>query len=173
MKQIALLILLLACAANAQGAASTTRPPAALHAQPWAFGQSGARNDAIWKNGVDGDTIGKKAMPEKKPQAADTTAGVEEAVKRARTPAGKVGMTMNDETTAWKTTPEKIQPDEPMFRDRKHVVRAFADVKPSDDLSIRVGPELILKDENKGAEAASESQPDSALGVGMRFKYDF
>ncbi len=39
-------------------------------------------------------------------------------------------------------------------------------------LSIRVGPELILKDEQR-ERANANKQPESALGLGMQFKLDF
>ncbi len=39
-------------------------------------------------------------------------------------------------------------PDEEKVRESRHVVRAFADVAPSDNLDINIGPELILKDDN-------------------------
>ena len=54
----------------------------------------------------------------------------------------------------------------------RHVVRAYADVDAGDDLSIRVGPELILKDEQR-ERANANKQPESALGLGMQFKLDF
>jgi hypothetical protein len=54
----------------------------------------------------------------------------------------------------------------------RHVVRAYADVDAGDDLNVSVGPELILKDEQRERTAANK-QPDSALGMGMQFKLGF
>jgi hypothetical protein len=54
----------------------------------------------------------------------------------------------------------------------KRVIRAFADVDAGEDLSINVGPELILKDE-QARQDSSSTQPDSAVGMGMHFKLDF
>lgn len=104
-------------------------------------------------------------------QAEEARAAGEQGFK----PKGSLGLSMKDSTTTWNVTPmrEAMRPDEILVRDRQHVVRAFADVEPTDDLSIRVGPELILKDEQHAAESAGASQPDSALGLGMQFKLDF
>ena len=51
-------------------------------------------------------------------------------------------------------------------------VRAFADVDAGDNLNVRVGPELILKDEQR-ERAGANKQPESALGMGMQFKLGF
>lgn len=134
-------------------------------------GKSPAGDGPAAKGAVDtGDAI-ERAL-----SAAEAASKAEEA--RAQTehkPKGSLGLSMKDSTTTWNVTPmrEAMRPDEVLVRDRQHVVRAFADVEPTDDLSIRVGPELILKDEQHGAESAGSSQPDSALGVGMQFKLDF
>jgi len=45
-------------------------------------------------------------------------------------------------------------------------------VDAGDDLNVSVGPELILKDEQR-ERAAANKQPDSALGMGMQFKLGF
>lgn len=90
-------------------------------------------------------------------------------------PKGAVGVSMQDSTSTWNVTPmrESMRPDEVKARDRHHVLRAFAGVSSGDNLSISVGPELTLKDEQNCAESAGASQPDSALGLGMQFKLDF
>ena len=108
-------------------------------------------------------------------QASSRAQEAKDAAERGAKPKGSLGLSMKDSTTTWNVTPmrEAMRPDEVLVRDRQHVVRAFADVEPADDLSIRVGPELILKDEQHAAESAGSSQPDSALGVGMQFKLDF
>lgn len=145
-----------------------------LHGHAWAFGTSEERNDAIWKNGVSASSIRKRARPLASEPKTDTTGGINRAIEGEKS-RSSLGVSVSDETGTWRSSPEDDIPqvDETMFRDKRHVVRAFADVKPSDDLSISVGPELILKEDGKGEEAASESQPDSALGIGMKFKYDF
>lgn len=150
-----------------------------VHARPWAFGQSESRKDAIWQKGVSGKTVSGRKNPrqEKKGASANTEGGIDSALSEAEKEnvKGSLGMSLDDQSTSWKVSPEqkKFHPDESMFRDRKHVARVFADVKAGDDLNISVGPELILKDEQHGEEAASENQPDSALGLGMKFEYGF
>lgn len=143
----------------------------ALHAPAWAFGQSESRNDRIWQNGIDGDVVSRKKKTDKK--GAEKKDGLANATRENI--RGSLGFSLKEETSSWKTTPKatSIHPDENIYRDRKHVVRAFADVHAGDDFSISVGPELILKDEQPTEESATENQPDSALGLGMRFKYDF
>lgn len=175
----------------------------ALHGQPWAFGASEDRKAAIWQRGVPAKILKQRAVssaakgafggvtaPRKDRAAAgamNTGAGIDRALSTARSgagtqdaargarPKGGLGLSMENETTTWNVTPmrESVRPDEVLARDSRHVVRAFADMEPTDDLSISVGPELILKDEQRGAESAGGSQPDSALGLGMQFKLDF
>ena len=108
-------------------------------------------------------------------QSATAGGGQAGGAPQGRKPRGSVGLSMENETTTWNVTPmrEAMRPDEVLARDSRHVVRAFADMEPAEDLSISVGPELILKDEQHGAESAGSSQPDSALGLGMQFKLDF
>lgn len=157
--------------------ASKEKAPKALHGKPWAFGQSNARADAIWHTGLDGKEVTKNALPDQKPDAANTKGGINNALENAskKNLRGNVGLSMGNETSSWKVTPEQknIHPDETIFRERSHVVRAFADVKAGENLNISVGPELIIKDEKHAEESANESQPDSSLGVGMKFKLDF
>ncbi len=144
---------------------------------------SGAAKGAAQKSGAKKSAAGHGAM--------DTESGIDRALAAAQAiadaeaaeaargqhakPKGSLGMSMKNSTTTWNVTPmrEAMRPDEVLVRDRHHVLRAFADVEPTEDLSIRVGPELILKDEQHGAESAGSSQPDSALGLGMQFKLDF
>lgn len=151
------------------GAGATT--PKDMTAPRDAGGKSAVAKVLPGKGAVDtGDAI-ERAL-----SAAQAASGAEEAKAPAgHKPKGSLGLSMKNSTTTWNVTPmrEAMRPDEVLVRDRRHVVRAFADVEPTEDLSIRVGPELILKDEQHGAESAGSSQPDSALGLGMQFKLDF
>ena len=138
-----------------------------------AAGKGQAGKYAPGKGAVDtGDAI-ERALSAA--QAASKAEEAKAASEQGFKPKGSLGLSMKDSTTTWNVTPmrEAMRPDEILVRDRQHVVRAFADVEPTDDLSIRVGPELILKDEQHAAESAGSSQPDSALGLGMQFKLDF
>lgn len=53
------------------------------------------------------------------------------------------------------------------------MVRAYADLETDGDVSISVGPELILRDEQTRERNSNTNQPDSVLGMGMQFKMDF
>lgn len=149
-----------------------------LHGQQWAFGQSQTRNEAIWKDGVDGEQLTRKSQPENySGRQPDTSGAISRALDAAekKNMRGSLGMSMGEQSSAWKSAPgqKNNSPDESMYRSRQHVVRAFADVKAGDDLDISLGPELILKDDKKADESAQENQPDATLGIGMKFKYDF
>lgn len=167
----ALAFLLFSSGLYPEGARGADAEQNGVHAPAWAFGQSESRNDRIWQKGIDGDVVSRKKKRDK--TGTEKKGGLESATKENI--RGSLGISLKEETSSWKTTPEArtIHPDENIYRDRKHIVRAFADVHAGDDFSISVGPELILKDEQPTEESATENQPDSALGLGMRFKYDF
>lgn len=143
----------------------------------WSFGQSVERGEAIWKKGVGASEIKQKALPEKDKGAVDTRGGIDRAVNDAikKGPRSSIGLSVNNEEGRWKSAPSHNSPhiDEDLGRDRKRVFRAYADVQGGDDWNIKIGPELILKDEQYGESTASSSEPDSALGLGMKFQYDF
>ncbi|MBD5417962.1 MAG: hypothetical protein HDR50_10005 [Desulfovibrio sp.] len=165
------------------GAKAQSGKTAAKGSKSAPAGTSGAAKAAAQKSAAKKSAAGHGAM--------DTESGIDRALAAAQAiadaeaaeaakgqhakPKGSLGMSMKNSTTTWNVTPmrEAMRPDEVLVRDRHHVLRAFADVEPTEDLSIRVGPELILKDEQHGAESAGSSQPDSALGLGMQFKLDF
>lgn len=140
-----------------------------LHAKPWAFGQSEDRNSALWRKGVNGDVISRKQKANKAQENSGIGQEEDDGAKAS------LGLSFKDEAGTWKVAPEQksMRPDEDRIRDRRHVVRAFADVEANDDLSFSIGPELILKDERFGDSAAKSDQPDSELGMGMNFKFDF
>lgn len=141
----------------------------ALHAEPWVFGQSLDRNNDLWRKGVHGDIISRKNTSKAQPKnTADQT-------QRKQQTHGTVGIGMRRETSTWSVDPARkdIRPDEGMTRERRNVLGAYADVQTGDDFNINFGPEIILKDEEHSAEGAASDQPDSALGLGMKFKYDF
>lgn len=167
----------LACCPIPAWAAAKAGKSEALHGQPWAFGYSESRKDAIWNKGMEGKHVAgkKKSATPPASDAANTATGINRSLSEAERMKSVLGVDLGHEASSWKVAPEdkKLHPDENMYRQRQHVVRAFADVKAGEDLNISVGPELILKDEQHGEETANESQPDSALGVGMRFKFDF
>lgn len=150
-----------------------------LHGDPWVFGQSVDRHDRLWKNGVKGSTLGKRQAGAKSSEkkSADTNASIDEALAQAERMKvrGKVGLSLEENSSTWAVAPEQKanRPDEEITRDKRHILRAYAGVERGDDFNISFGPELILKDEEHSAESALGDQPDSALGLGMKFKYDF
>lgn len=146
-----------------------------IHAQPWAFGQSSDRANNLWKLGVDGQAISRKKKIQNSPQSF--TGKMQNSKIQVDSPQTKpkVGLEMQTNSGSWSVTPDQksIRPDEEKTRDQQHVFRAFAGVEAGDDFNISFGPELILRDDEHTAESANSDQPDSALGLGMRFKLDF
>lgn len=138
-----------------------------VHAEPWIFGQSIDRNAPIWAKGKTGKSLApKKKQRETKGAVADKPrSGIRSSL----------GLSVKDESATWKVTPSQknMRADELKLRENRHIVGAYADVEAGNDFNIRVGPELILKDESHGEESAYSNQPDSSLGLGMKFKYDF
>lgn len=190
---LAVVAVFLACAQCCPAAAPAKQQSAVRQENVWTFGQSRDRRNPLWHEANDTDAIVKKTKPKalaKERGVMDTSGGINRALDQAvktemaketerlngggRPRAkGSVGMSMVNESSSWKVAPGEMRADEYVPRDRKHVLRAFADVKAGEDLDIRVGPELHLRDESVGTENAHEKQPDSSLGVGMHFKLDF
>lgn len=142
-----------------------------VHASPWAFGRSSTRDDEIWKKGVDSRKIFRN-NPQGNVSISEGKAAAREEARKRHKP---LGLSMKDESGTWKVAPDSgaLRPDELKLRDNRHVVSAFADVEAGEDLSIRLGPELILRDDTKGDETARADQPETVFGLGMNFKYDF
>lgn len=156
-----------------------------LHGESWAFGQSAAREDALWKKGVEGTTLHHRATGGKQSAPAlGNTASIEASLKREaerrkkdeeRRRRGGLGMSLDTDDSVWRpqtpTAPGK--PDETLsIGSSRHTLRAFGGVR-SDDLSISVGPEITVKDRENGNHFAHSEEPDSSVGMGMRFSLDF
>ena len=151
-----------------------------MHAKPWAFGSSQEGRDALWQQGVNAEHLKKRAIPHKEsdPPALDTSKGIDSALSDKKNlkkhKRDDLGVSWDRERTAWNSAPNAHQdPDERVAVESRHRVRAFADVETSEDLSISVGPELILKDKQNAPYAGHSDQPDSSVGMGMQFKLDF
>ncbi len=166
------LLAVLLFASLVQAAQPAKKAGRSLHGQAWAFGVSQSRNDALWHKGIDAGNMSKKAVPPKR-KSVDTSGGIKRALNKAEKTRGKLGLSMKNRSSSWKVDPNAVRADEFRPRDRQHVVRAYAGVKAGKNLDINIGPELILRDERAGEESAHEKQPDSSLGLGMAFKYDF
>lgn len=158
---------------------------APLHGESWAFGQSATREDALWKNGVEGETLHHRATGGgQKAPAVGNTASIEASLRREaerqkkdeeRRRRGSLGMSLDTDDSVWRpqTPAAPGKPDEILsIGNSRHTLRAFGDVR-SDDLSISVGPEITVKDKEHGGHFARSEEPDSAVGMGMRFSLDF
>lgn len=156
-----------------------------MHGESWAFGQSASREDALWKKGVEGETLHHRATGGgQTAPALGNTSSIEASLRREterrkkdedRRRRGGLGMSLDTDDSVWRpqtpTAPGK--PDETLsIGGSRHTLRAFGDVR-SDDLSISVGPEITLKDKDNSGHFAHSEEPDSAIGMGMRFSLDF
>ncbi|BAV91793.1 hypothetical protein [Candidatus Desulfovibrio trichonymphae] len=151
-------------------------PQKNLHARPWTFGQSPDREADIWRHGKRTERIREHAVSDAKngPKAVNTAPIIDRALKNTEKKQGGLNVGIRNESASWRPLlpTGNARPYENQTRTGRHIVGAFADVKSGDDLSIRLGPELILKDE-QSIEKSASNQPDSALGMGMQFKLDF
>ncbi|MDR0815938.1 MAG: hypothetical protein LBN28_00830 [Desulfovibrio sp.] len=151
-------------------------PQKNLHARPWIFGKSPDREADIWRHGERAERIREHAVPDAKsmPKAVNTAPVIDRALKNAEKKQDGLNVDIRNESASWRPLlpTENARPYENQTRTGRHIVGAFADMKSGDDLSIRLGPELILKDE-QSIEKSAGNQPDSALGMGMQFKLDF
>ena len=151
---------------------------AGIHAPTWAFGNSTHSREA-WRQGASTSDLQKRAVGEEasKDNSVNTASGINSALnsadaKTARKNGLAVSVGQDDSEWRKKSQMEPETADENVPMQSRHVVRAYADVDAGDDLNIRVGPELILKDEQR-ERAGANKQPESALGMGMQFKLGF
>ena len=157
---------------------SRDKTGAGIHAPAWAF-DSGTHSREAWRDGTSSSELRKRAVGEEaaKDNSVNTASGINSALKSATNKADRrngLAVSVGQDESAWRKKsqmePESVDENIPM--QSRHVVRAYADVDAGDDLNIRVGPELILKDEQRERTAANK-QPESALGMGMQFKLGF
>ena len=151
---------------------------ASIHAPTWAFGNSAHSREA-WREGASTRDLQKRAVGEEaaKDNSVNTASGINSALNSANAKTARkngLAVSVGQDDSEWRKKsqmePETVDENVPM--QSRHVVRAFADVDAGDDLNIRVGPELILKDEQR-ERAGANKQPESALGMGMQFKLGF
>ena len=153
----------------------------ALQGQPWAFGVSESRKDALWQQSVKAHEMHDKATPDTPAQpgtdSVDTTKGIDSALQGQQKRRGKkdeLGVSWEREKQGWHSGAKALHtPDEHLPVDSRHHVRAFADVEAGDNLNINVGPELIVKDNQKSPYTGKSEQPDSSVGMGMQFQLGF
>jgi hypothetical protein len=129
---------------------------------------------------VGADELKKKAVPASQAeQSVDTASAIDEALNQAERMRQKqtgLNLSIRNESTSFRDVRSQgggdANPGENPARTGRHVVGAFADVQSGEDLRILVGPELSIKDELAWEKSAGD-EPDSSLGMGMRFKLDF
>ena len=159
-------------------------PQVGLHADgqssAWTFSQGESSRD-VWREAMPMETLRRRAV---KPQDRRTTRAVNtkpaidsalRAIKKRRETKGDVGFSIKQESSSWRedALSQDKAPDEKLPMESRNVVGAYAGVITDDDLSIKVGPELILKDDTRENPHADNRQPESSLGLGMQFKLDF
>ena len=127
--------------------------------------KKGLSADKIRENAV----LGRAAAPAK-------NAGKEKCQQVHSPMPGEIHFAYEKQHSTWSPKPPASQqksPDESLALQGEHHVGAYSTLDNSKDLDIQVGPELILKDEKHNSPLTRSDQPDSELGVGMRFSYDF
>ena len=149
-----------------------------IHAPTWAF-DGGTHSREAWRDGASTSDLQKRAVGEEaaKENSVNTASGINSALNNANAKTDRkngLAVSVGQDDSAWrkKSQMEPETADENIPMQSRHVVRAFADVDAGDDLNVRVGPELILKDEQR-ERAGANKQPESALGLGMQFKLGF
>ncbi len=95
--------------------------------------------------------------------------------KQKQTVPGDVQFSYDNEKRNWSSHPSHLSPlsDEGLGLHEEHRLRAFTHLDDDQNLDISAGPELIFKDQKHNTTVRSSKQPDTELGVGMRFTYDF
>ena len=151
---------------------------ASIHAPAWAF-DGGTHSREAWSGGASTSDLQKRAVGEEaaKDNSVNTASGINSALNTADAKSERkngLAVSVGQDESAWrkKSQMEPETADENIPMQSRHVVRAFADVDAGDNLNVRVGPELILKDEQR-ERAGANKQPESALGMGMQFKLGF
>ena len=149
-----------------------------IHAPTWAFDGGTPSRDA-WRAGTSTSDLQKRAVGEEaaKENSVNTASGINSALNNANAKTDRkngLAVSVGQDESAWrkKSQMEPETADENIPMQSHHVVRAYADVDAGDDLNVRVGPELILKDDQR-ERAGANKQPESALGLGMQFKLGF
>ncbi|MDD4701328.1 MAG: hypothetical protein PHI96_03825 [Desulfovibrio sp.] len=152
-----------------------------LHARQWDFSEGSSRE--TWQNqGMPGNNLQGRAVGSPMPtnivpeKAVNTSKGIDSALNHAEKTHKKksaIALSVEDESSSWREGgTSNMTPDENLSMESRHVVRAYADTVVSDDLNIGLGPELILRNEQR-ERPSNNKQPDSVLGMGMQFKLDF
>lgn len=151
-----------------------------LHAREWTFSEGSSRD--AWQlqgmptNNLQGRAVGSPVPKDVAPgQVVNTSKGIDSALSQAEKSKkkGALALSVDDESSPWReSVTSGVSPDENLNMESRHVVRAYADTEVSEDMNIGLGPELILRNEQR-ERPSNNKQPDSVLGMGMQFKLDF
>ena len=164
------------CAGTGQAAGKKGMHSRGEQGQPWAFGESASRNDALWQRSVNAQEMHEQATPDTGPRSMDTRKGIDSALQGQQKHGKKdgLGVSWEREKSGWRTDANaKRTPDEYVPVESRHHVRAYAGVEAGEDLNISVGPELIVRDSQTTPYSGKSEQPDSSVGMGMQFQLGF
>ena len=77
--------------------------------------------------------------------------------------------------SSWSPSPRKVKDSgESLSLQGEHHIKAFTKLDNSKDFDISAGPELIFKERKQNTALNNNTdQPESQLGVGMHFMYNF
>ena len=151
-----------------------------LHAREWTFSEGSSRD--AWQvqgmptNNLQGRAVGSPVPKDIAPgQVVNTSKGIDSALSQAQKgkAKGTLALSVDDESSPWReSVTSNVSPDENLNMESRHVVRAYADTEVNEDVNVGLGPELILRNEQR-ERPSNNKQPDSVLGLGMQFKMDF
>lgn len=158
---------------QAQAADAARSKNKGVHGQPWAFGVSQSREDALWQSSVSADDMQHRATPDSPPHVVDDAAG-QPRQKRAAGKKDNIGLSWDRQKGGWRSSAAPNTPDEHLPVESEHHVRAYADVPAGDGLDIKMGPEIIVRDGKETPYTGKHNEdPKSSVGMGMQFKLDF
>ena len=167
---------------------------ASLKSGAWYMdGAPRAGRGAVWEQGISMQSLSRKRVAGGSGIGAtggvNTQKGIDSALEEIsayeRQPANGSALGLNKpgvpqlkvttEESSWRnpvTAPTRVGQE--VMTTRRNVVGAYADVVKSDDLHVTVGPELHVPDTETGLiHLAPQQQDSSALGVGMKWQWDF
>lgn len=151
-----------------------------LHARQWSFSEGSSRDS--WQTGMPANNLQGRAIGSPLPKdlvsekAVNTSSGIDSALSQAAKSHKKksaIALSVEDESSSWREDSiNNKSADENLNIESRHVVRAYADTVVGEDLNIGLGPELILRNDQR-ERTSNSKKPESVFGMGMQFKLDF
>ena len=142
-------------------------------------GMNLAYTGAVKDDILDVETLGCHLMAylgEHYPDALKTAYKLSALPEREAEEKSRLGMNIRRDDSVWRAElpSSEARPDELRPLERRHVVRAYADFMDSDDASLTIGPELMLKDEhNEWGKKSRPEENDPSVGIGRQFSLGF